>query len=60
MACPTLVLWGARGAMGRQYDVGEIWRAYAADVTAATVPAGHFVAEEDPAGTLAVLEAFLA
>lgn len=57
--CPTLVLWGARGAMGRLYDVGEIWRAYAADVTAATVPAGHFVAEEDPAGTLAVLEAFL-
>jgi len=59
LECPTLVLWGARGAMGRLYDVGEIWRAYAADVTAATVPAGHFVAEEDPAGTLAVLEAFL-
>jgi haloacetate dehalogenase len=59
VACPTLALWGARGAMARLYDLEAVWREYAADLTAAAVDAGHFVAEEDPAGTLAALEAFL-
>jgi haloacetate dehalogenase len=57
---PTLALWGARGAMARLYDLEAVWRDHAADLTAAAVDAGHFVAEEDPAGTLAALEDFLA
>ena len=59
VSCPVLALWGARGAMARLHDLEAVWRDYAEDVTAAAVDCGHFVAEEDPAGTLAALEAFL-
>jgi haloacetate dehalogenase len=59
VACPTLALWGARGAMARLYDLAEVWRGYAEELTVATADCGHFVPEEDPAGTLAALEPFL-
>ena len=60
LTCPTLALWGAKGAMGRLYDVAAIWREYAEDLAGASLPCGHFLAEEDPEGTVAALEAFFA
>jgi len=56
--CPLLVLWGGRGVMEKTYDVLETWREKATDVTGQTVDAGHFLAEERPAETLAALRGF--
>jgi haloacetate dehalogenase len=55
---PTLVLWGARGALPRWYDVMAIWRDWAADVRGEAVDAGHFIPEERPAETLGALRGF--
>ncbi|WP_322512255.1 alpha/beta hydrolase [Chloroflexus sp.] len=58
VACPLLVLWGASGFVGKQYDVAQVWRAYAVDVQGHSVPGGHFLPEEAPAETLAALRRF--
>lgn len=61
IACPTQVLWGAKGAVGRWYDVLEIWRPWCADLRGQAIEgAGHFLAEEQPAATLAALRGFFA
>ena len=57
--CPLLVLWGDRGTVGRIYDVMQIWRAHAVNVSGQSLPAGHFLAEEVPEATLAALLPFL-
>ncbi len=58
---PLLVLWGARGVVGnRPVDPVTVWRERASDVRGASVDAGHFLVEERPAETLAVLREFLA
>lgn len=57
--CPTLVLWGERGTVGRLYDVMKIWRDHAVNVTGKPLPAGHFLPEEVPDETLRELLAFL-
>ncbi len=59
LACPLLVLWGARGVIERSYPVLEIWRERALEVTGKALPGGHFLAEEAPAETLAALLDFL-
>jgi haloacetate dehalogenase len=59
IAAPLLALWGARGGVGRAYDVAAIWRDWAEDVTASTVDAGHFLPEEAPEDTCAALLDFL-
>ncbi|MEW6583766.1 MAG: alpha/beta hydrolase [Actinomycetota bacterium] len=59
VACPTLVVWGELGRMGRLYDVMATWRARAADVRGVSLPCGHFVAEEEPAACARELLAFL-
>ena len=59
LECPLLVLWGAKGVVGRTYDVLEVWRERAADVRGQALPTGHFLAEEDPAATLDALMGFL-
>jgi haloacetate dehalogenase len=57
---PLLVLWGARSVVGRgPDDPVEVWRTRARDVTGQPIDAGHFLAEERPAETLAALRAFL-
>ncbi len=61
VTCPTLALWGARGLVGRAYDdVLQIWRRFAEDVRGQPVDCGHFLAEEAPEATLALLLPFLA
>jgi haloacetate dehalogenase len=58
IACPLLVLWGARGFVGRSYDVLDIWRRHAREVEGGALDCGHFLAEEQPEATLARFQAF--
>ena len=59
LACPLLVLWGARGVVARSYDVLAVWRERAEDVRGGPIDCGHFLAEEKPEETLAALLEFL-
>jgi haloacetate dehalogenase len=59
VACPTLVLWGRDGVMGRLYDVAEIWTERLSDLSALEMPGGHFFVDQYPDQTAAVLLDFL-
>ena len=60
IACPLLVLWGAKGVVGRLYEPLALWRAQAASgVAGVALDAGHFLAEELPDDTVTHLRAFL-
>ncbi len=59
IACPLLVLWGAKGVVERSYDVLEVWRERAERVTGRALPCGHFLPEEAPEETLTELLTFL-
>lgn len=64
IACPTLVLWAefylTRTASATGDTPLDVWRtSFAPQASGAQVEAGHFVAEEDPAATLAALQPFL-
>lgn len=58
IACPVQVLWGAKGALAAWYDTLAIWREWAPDVQGQAVDCGHFIPEEKPEETLALLRAF--
>ncbi len=61
IACPTLVLYGAAGVMGRKFDVGALWRPLiAGPMTVEAIPGGHFFIDQHPNETQAALRAFLA
>jgi haloacetate dehalogenase len=60
LECPVLALWGARGAMEKNYDVLAAWRERALDVTGKALPCGHYLAEESPEETEAELARFFA
>lgn len=57
--CPLLALWGARGVVGRTYDVLETWSEKARDVRGRALDCGHTLQEELPDETLAELLGFL-
>lgn len=59
--CPVLSLWGAEfDAVGRAYDVAEVWRGMASDLRAVAIPeCGHLGQEERPDVVNAELLAFL-
>lgn len=60
VAAPLLALWGSRSVVGRNpIDPLDVWRERGDDVRGATVDAGHFLAEERPAETLAAVRSFL-
>ena len=57
--CPSLILWGATGAVGRIHKPAEIWPKYATDVVGAkALPCGHYLSEEAPEETYAELRGF--
>jgi haloacetate dehalogenase len=63
IACPVLTLWGefylTRPNPGEETTC-DVWRrTFAPQATGAQVDSGHFLAEEDPSGTLAALRRFL-
>lgn len=61
IACPTLLLWGARGVVHRLFDVPALWQAQCQlPVRCELLPAGHFIPEELPEETAAALQGFLA
>ena len=50
--CAALILWGARGGVGRNHQPQEVWPAYASNIVRmATVPSGHYLQEECPQET---------
>jgi len=57
IACPVLALWGAGGRVERR-DPRVVWRQWADDVEGASLPCGHFVAEEQPEATAEALQRF--
>ncbi|AUC53996.1 alpha/beta hydrolase [Sagittula sp. P11] len=56
---PSLVLYGADGAMARAYDVPATWADRLADMRAGTVPGGHFFIDQSPEETTRALLEFL-
>lgn len=60
LAQPLLALWGARGTVGRCFDVLALWRQRATDVTGHALDCGHYLPEEAPEELQAALEQFLA
>src|SRR3954447_518476 len=64
ITAPCLVLWGERGVVAGNPTVPlDVWRSLAADpasmIGGVIAGAGHFLAEENHADTLAALQAFL-
>ncbi len=45
---PLRVLCGEHGTVARCFDVLKLWRERATQVTGATLPCGHYIAEEAP------------
>jgi haloacetate dehalogenase len=61
VTCPTLILWGEKGGVGRNHDATAVWSQYATNIVkAATVPSGHYLQEECPDETFAALREFFA
>jgi haloacetate dehalogenase len=59
VACPLLVLWGAKAKIEAWYDAPAIWRQYAAgSVEGGALPSGHYLAEEAPEAVLGRLGTF--
>ena len=59
VTCPAMILWGAKGGVGRNHKALEIWPRYATNIVrGATVPSGHYLQEECPDETYAELAGF--
>ena len=50
---PLRVLWADHGAVGQCFDVLRLWQERAMNVSGASLPCGHYMAEEAPASLLA-------
>jgi haloacetate dehalogenase len=59
VSCPTLVLYGAAGAMAALYDIPAEWRSRCTDVTDIAVPGGHFFVDQFPEETARIVGQFL-
>jgi haloacetate dehalogenase len=57
--CPVLVLWAEGGLTAQFGDPLAIWRAWAERVTGQAMSTGHFIMEEAPEQTIAMLTPFL-
>ncbi|KAA5922516.1 alpha/beta hydrolase [Achromobacter xylosoxidans] len=55
---PLRVLWGERGAVGRNFDVLGLWRAVADEVDGGPLPGAHYLAEETPDALLREVASF--
>ena len=58
LAMPVRVLWGAKGVVGRCFDVMALWGEAAPQATGAAINSGHYIAEENPQQLMAELRAF--
>jgi haloacetate dehalogenase len=58
---PMLALWGSAGlAAAHGPSPLEVWQRWAPNVQGEAIDAGHFIAEENPAATIAALSKFFA
>ena len=58
--CPTLILWGKKGLIGKSYDVLETWRNKTdMEPRGQALSCGHFLPEESPDATLLAMVKFL-
>ncbi len=49
VGAPVLALWGAKGTLGKLWNVLEVWRQHArAPVDGRALDSGHYLAEEQP------------
>ncbi|WP_205989998.1 alpha/beta hydrolase [Paraburkholderia sp. Ac-20336] len=56
---PSMILWGAKGGVGRNHNAAEVWSRYATNIVrTATVPSGHYLQEECPDETYEELSSF--
>jgi haloacetate dehalogenase len=58
--CPTLVLWGEKGIVGRYFDMREVWQRWTHSASFAPMPCGHFIPEEAAEISTNVISDFLA
>lgn len=59
--CPLLAVWGERSMVNKSFDAHALWQSRSAlPIRSEAVASGHFIADENPQGLLAVLEPFLA
>jgi len=59
IVCPLLVLWGAKGFVGRNYDVLALWQEKAVHVRGAAIDCAHFLPEEAPSEVAHCLREFI-
>lgn len=59
VTCPSLVLYGADGAMARAFDVPATWQDRLSDMQASGIPGGHFFIDQSPEQTAQALLDFL-
>ena len=57
---PLLALWGAKGTVGKMFDVIALWKQEAANVQGQALPCGHLIPEEAPDALLGAMQPFLA
>ena len=48
ISTPLLILWGEKGFVNRTYDVLNVWKEYALDLSGEALDCGHFLPEEKP------------
>jgi haloacetate dehalogenase len=58
IACPTLILWGARSVVGKLFQPLEAWRDLVSSPIGEAIDCGHFIPEEKPDETLHALRGF--
>jgi haloacetate dehalogenase len=57
---PVLALWGSKGALGKLWNVLDVWRQHAtSSVEGRAIKCGHYLAEEQPQEVLMELLHFL-
>ncbi len=59
VSCPTLVFYGSTGQMANLFDVPAAWRKQFSNLTAASLPGGHFFVDQFPAEAARTLRDFL-
>ena len=59
ITCPTLALWGDKTKIHQWYDVIEVWRKRAPNISGGSISAHHFLAEEKPDDVARALFFFL-
>jgi haloacetate dehalogenase len=57
--CPVLAFYGAAGQMAQLFDIPAEWRKRCADLSAASLPGGHFFVDQFPHDVAQTLADFL-